>query len=259
MQKDTPDRCPSGATLRTYVQGELADQDRTAVEDHLLDCPLCSDAVLGLAQFGVQDVPNAADLVKMPQASPPLSNPKISRWPARIAAAALILVLVWSGRQYWSATPEERLFTAYFDPVPRYGFEQQRALRPTASSEEILDTRAQAIRYHFGGEYAEALTAWRAYFRSDPFPTDWKPYLLASIASMANGEWMDAENYLNQLPPNLDGPVGEQLEWYRALLALRMEKPALARELLLGIKDSYQTLYGKEGAIALLEELEALD
>ena len=54
MQKDKlvfqPMKCLSQDEIRLYLIGELDESSRYRVENHLLDCPLCSDAVEGFAE-----------------------------------------------------------------------------------------------------------------------------------------------------------------------------------------------------------------
>ena len=47
-----PTACISQEELRQYLSGSMSRQGQRQVEDHLLDCPLCSDAVDGCEESG---------------------------------------------------------------------------------------------------------------------------------------------------------------------------------------------------------------
>jgi anti-sigma factor RsiW len=43
--------CLGREELRAYLEDPISAEDRRRVENHLLDCPLCSDALEGLETF----------------------------------------------------------------------------------------------------------------------------------------------------------------------------------------------------------------
>lgn len=244
--------CPPGEMLISYVRGELTPDERFRVEDHLLDCPLCESTV---AAFIEQGIPDAAQVERLN--SPPAATFKtrIRRlWPYLTAAATILFLLIayWGFRQ---GTYHERLFVKYFNPQPRYGYEQQRAATAPNNrrNEVVLD---QAITYHEQKQYELSLIAWRAYLAFDGLPNDFRPYLYAATAALATGNDEEAAYFLDQLPPNAKDAFGEEVHWYRSLLSLKQNGPSEAvLEQLEQLQKMNRSIYSRELAPNLLEDL----
>ncbi|MEM9836419.1 MAG: zf-HC2 domain-containing protein [Bacteroidota bacterium] len=234
-------RCPSGQVLTAYVEGSLSAQQTHRVEDHLLDCPLCTSAVEGLQQQQPR-----------PEVVPQRSRQR-KIWPV-IASAAAVLLLLFAGWQYWQASEPERLFTAYFDPQPIYGYEQQRSLSPPRP-DLAPSIQQQALKYHREGEYRLALTAWRAYFDEQPLPDSWLPQQYAATAALAVGLPEEAHYFLDQIPPDLSGTQREQVLWYRAMAHLKGGDQSAALMVLEDLMSAPQSIYGRELAVGLAEEI----
>ncbi|MEL6141483.1 MAG: zf-HC2 domain-containing protein [Bacteroidota bacterium] len=248
-------RCPPGELLRDYVANRLDPATRHRVEDHLLDCPLCDSAVQGFALYGVEEseegVPVMAErqlLDDLPLAKEPSSIRWVLTWVGAAAAVCLFALGYWS---YWSQTKNERLFAAYFDPQPRYGYTRQRTLS-TGLEDDVL---AQAIRYHDQENYRASLTAWRNYFAAEPLPNDFRPYLYAATAAMETGRFKEANQFFAQIPPDPGGSLGEEVNWYRALAILQQGDLTLASKKLQSLSAIGKSRYAKEFAPSLLERL----
>lgn len=250
MREPLVGRCPSGRLLTGYVEGTLSTQQQFRVEDHLLDCPLCESAVAAFTEHGTS-VPQlkTTSLTKLKS----LSQPRRSYWPTLTAAAA-VLLLLFAGWQYWSATENERLFDTYFNAQPIYGFEQQRIVNRKEAEQET-SLREQAKAYHLEGNYREALMSWRAYFDAGTATDSWLPPLYAANAALATGNIDEAAYFLDQLPPELEGAQGEQLQWYRAMLDLKQGQLERAKEKLEILAKDAVTPYGKVQAVELLEQM----
>lgn len=252
MEKSFAGRCPSGQLLTAYVEGSLSIQQQLRVEDHLLDCPLCESAVAAFTEHGLPTPePTVIPLTKLK----PLPQPRRSSYWPSLAAAAAVIFMLFAGWQYWAATENERLFDAYFDPQPIYGYEQQRVVnQQTVSLETSL--REQAFAYHLGGKYPEALMSWRAYFDAGTATDSWLPLLYAANAALATGKVEEAAFFLEQLPPDLAGAQGEQLQWYRIMLDLKLNHLDLAKERLEAMTKVGTTPYGKKMAVELLDRMD---
>jgi len=248
-------RCPPGELLKDYVAGRLDPATRHRVEDHLLDCPLCESAVNGFAQYGVEEtfeeIPVQAERVlldEFPKIEEPASIRWILPWVGAAAAICLFALGYWN---YWAQTKHERLFSAYFDPHPQYGYTRQRTLA-TGMAADVL---AQAIRYHDQEKYRASLMAWRSYFASEPLPNDFRPYLYAATAAMATGRFKEADYFLKQIPPDPGGTLGEEIHWYRSLAILQQGNLRPASQELQSLSVKGKSRYAKEFAPSLLERL----
>ena len=51
-----PSQCLAGEEVKAYLDGSISEEGRRRVENHLLDCPLCSDAVEGFELVDTAEV-----------------------------------------------------------------------------------------------------------------------------------------------------------------------------------------------------------
>ena len=248
-------RCPPGELLKDYVANRLDPATRHRVEDHLLDCPLCESAVNGFAEHGWEEIQEEIPVLAQrlllddfPSTEEPASFRWILPWVGAAAAICLFAIGYWN---YWQQTKHERLFSAYFDPHPRYGYTRQRTLA-IGIEDGIL---TQAIQYHDQEKYRASLMAWRNYFEGEPIPNDFRPYLYAATAAMATGRFKEANYFLDQIPPDPGGTLGEEVNWYRSLAILQQGNLQPAANELQRLSVSGKSRYAKEFAPSLLERL----
>lgn len=250
MEKSFTGRCPSGRLLTAYVEGSLSVDEQLRVEDHLLDCPLCESAVAAFTEHGLPPVQSTRPPVTKLTA---LTEQRRAYWPT-LAAAAAVLLLIFAGWQYQKATAHDRIFNAFFDPQPIYGFEQQRVVNQKESPLEAK-LHEQAYAFHLKGNYPGALMAWRAYFDAGIETDSWLPFLYAATAALATGKDEEAAYFLSQMPTELTSTQGEQLAWYRILLHIKQNQLDEARSKLEVMVKHPQSDYGKVRAEKLLARL----
>lgn len=153
----------------------------------------------------------------------------MSRTSSIIVASLLVVGLVSATIAYRDAHPGQRLFAAYFDPVPPGGYGLTRGLGQDPATEASV--LRQAFAYHRAADYDFALTALRNYLSTNPLPADDRAPLLAATAALANGYYAEADELLDHIPRN--ATTYSAALWYRALSALRMERPDAARAALI--------------------------
>lgn len=253
--QQTGRQCPSGQHLANYAKGTADAVISRQIETHLLDCPLCDSAVEGLRQY-----PSLSNtqLRQMSQTIVANSSTELSaanRTPklfVTLVAAAIVIGLLFFGwKTYHQAQAPDRVFAEFFDPNPKVTFSGQRALSTVRQEDPVLN---QAIRYHLEGEYAFALSSWRNYLEDNANP-DPKAYLYAAGASMATGSYALAEYYLEQLPPQSTGELGEDTDWYRLLLTVKtkgLEQGLVEAEQLSGDKSDQRLMALQQRLRALL-------
>lgn len=166
---------------------------------------------------------------------------------ALLAIAALL---------YWQENYHERLFHVYFIKEPITIVENTRVLAGIeGGSGQFSLLYQQAIAYQNAEDYPAALMTWRAYFREESPVGTPLPYWYAAIVAHQLGAVEEAAYFLDQIPSNLPISRNEQLQWHRALTALRQKNTLLTRQLLEEMQHEAKTIYGKELATELLAEI----
>lgn len=111
--------CLQAEQIRAYLKEDLNEDQRFEVENHLLDCPLCTDAVEGFANnHNVDDLPKLDFLENKEVATPSPTIvkklPARKNWVMRIAASLLLLSIPIGGYLYWQSNATERIIAANF-------------------------------------------------------------------------------------------------------------------------------------------------
>jgi tetratricopeptide (TPR) repeat protein len=137
-------KCLSQDEIRLYLNEALDQSTRYRVENHLLDCPLCSDAMEGFAQEYNFDQDEQLDDLKKAIKDKNAESPRISKvnfWTInRIAAVILLLVISLAGFFYWNAQSSEKDLLAQFQ-----------------SSNDILESVRGAEDFPIGNQFNEGL------------------------------------------------------------------------------------------------------
>ena len=98
--------CLSQEEIRLYLKGELNEAARYRIENHLLDCPLCSDAVEGFASEYNFDENRELDELKTAINRKIAEPPNLSKSTIftlnRIAAAIIFLIISSATIFYWN-------------------------------------------------------------------------------------------------------------------------------------------------------------
>ena len=247
----TSSECLSEELLQAYLKEQLDEEQRYKVENHLLDCPLCSAAVEGFAQHYNFDADE--QLAELQRARPQESPLRVARlprrlpWFNRIAAAMLLLVIAAAAVLYWQSQHNERLYQAYYESP---GGELLAALRSGSTSEQSDFTQAIAL---FNEErYAESLPYFDAYLAAGP--EDAAAQFYAGIALLETGQPAAAADHLRTVRINSE-EFYEEASWYLILANVRMEETKEAKDLL-GELLQYKNGYYQKQAEELLERLE---
>lgn len=240
--------CLSERELMQYLRGNISNQQRHDIENHLLDCPLCSAAVEGLAQSrNIEEVEDELEALQgLPLPGRPNPRLRATAWVNRAAAVALLLLLSYAGYRYYAATATERLFAEYFRAMPN----QYITLRSPEglAAEPELET---ALQFYSSGDFPASLPHFRNYLSSHT--NDVQATLLAANACLQSGAARQAKDYL--LP--LESQAGQwkgQVQWYLALAYLKMGKTQPARQLLKAAAADKASAYS-EAAAKLSSEL----
>ncbi|MCB0546948.1 MAG: tetratricopeptide repeat protein [Phaeodactylibacter sp.] len=242
--------CLTQREMRQYLSGELSDEQRYDVENHLLECELCSAAVDGYTQ--APDLQSMEEDIRMIRSNITASvqepPPRYLPWINRAAAVGLILILSYAGFRYWSASQAERAFAAFFEPTPNTYITYR---SPDAPDAPIPAELARALEYYDGEAYEQSLPHFKNHLERDP--DDLRAILLAANACLLSGRAEQAEQYLLQLQEKGETFQG-QTGWYLALAYLRQGKKARARKILERIAATPASPF-REKAQAALQQL----
>lgn len=152
MQKNKlvfqPAKCLSEEEIRLYLSGKADELSRFRIENHLLDCPLCAEALEGFAGGYAFDQDEQLGELKKAVMGKSVSTGKISKmsfWTLnRIAAAILFLILSAATLVYWNAKNSEKNYLSQFQ-----------------SSEDVLENLRSSDDFPAGSEFEEGLEFFR--------------------------------------------------------------------------------------------------
>ena len=114
--------CLSEEELQLYLSGDLDDSTRFRVENHLLDCPLCSEAVEGFENANDADINIELENLKKTidlKSNATSGSSRASVFTLnRIAAAILFLLIGSSVIIYFNAQKNQKTFLAEYQSDP---------------------------------------------------------------------------------------------------------------------------------------------
>lgn len=239
--------------IQSYLGETLNEDDRFAVENHLLDCPLCSDAVEGFANsHNTGEVPMPDFLKKsIPEKTVPAvvrQLPARRAWPMRIAASLLLLAIPISGYLYWQSNSMDRLIAANFtDATPSV----IGVLRSGDASLVTDATLQNGLEDFQNKQYGNSFRAFTTMLERQPEHTVAAFY--AGIAAAKIENWSAAEKYLQST--RINAPLYyDQATWHLAGVYLQQKKQKEAEALLMELVDKQDSNY-RDRAVSLLKKL----
>jgi tetratricopeptide (TPR) repeat protein len=145
--------CLTAAQIQSYVRQEMPDQERKITEQHLIECNICSEAVEGALQIGVQAAEehlaslNQKIRERFTSGNAAIIAPKKAYARLVYSMAAVLLLTLTAVIYYGTRTPYEKLFAEYVKPysnaVPLVRGEAPNSLLQDAMmSYELEDYRA---------------------------------------------------------------------------------------------------------------------
>lgn len=220
-------KCLSAQQIEDYLAEKLDPESRFEVENHLLDCELCSAAVDGFAES--YDFEKDQTLEQLANRFPKSEEAREAqlkplrrnyRWLNRIAAAAAIIILPLAAWLYWNAQADDRLFYSYFESYDS----DYLAVRGVA--EEVSPMLQQAMEVYQQKEYLRSIPLFEAYLTQVPENTI--AAFHAGLASLEAGQASKAVQYLEIVRLN-DADYYEDASWYLVLAYLQLDQREEAR------------------------------
>ena len=218
----TPTLCLTPTQIKAYLEGQLSEEERYAVEHHLTDCELCSAAIEGYAQSYNFETDTELDELaghfstEQAQAAEEAQIRPLERSYRglnRIAAAVLLLALPLAGWLYWNAQANERLYSQYFEAYSS----DYLALRSEADKTPNPMLKS-AMEVYQKQDYTQSLALLEMYLEKDPENTI--AVFHAGVASLEEGQIRKAIQYLERVRFN-DERYYEDASWYLTLAYLK--------------------------------------
>ena len=229
-----PSKCLAEAEIKGYLAGSIKAEGKRRVENHLLDCPLCSDAVEGFEQLGAThpQFHLLEDFSTLTQKLAPQEGGKIRRLtPGKVllrAAAAVVILLVSyftllqspSGDQLYS-----QFYSSYQNDIPldmRNGGEVS-TLNPVFEG---------ALKHYASGRFAESLPLFEEALRSEADSDAIRFY--AGMAALETNQFEKASGFFASFK-NHQGGYAQKAHWYQALVAIKLGDKETAKNILDGL------------------------
>jgi tetratricopeptide (TPR) repeat protein len=242
-------RCLSSAGIQNYLQGHTTPESKRRVEEHLLDCPLCSDAVEGF-EAAPANISSPEDYSAFRKKLPGAGEGQVRRLRPgtvllRVAAVAAILLASYF-TLFQSNTPAhlfEQYYTSYRLDIPI----DRRSSDVVPSLNASLQN---ALKLYAGGQYAASIPLFEEAIIAEP--GNEAAHFFAGLACLETGQFEQATGFLAPIEKGT-GIYAGKAAWYLALASLQTGDAPSAKKLLKKINAGNG--YNKTEAAALLSDL----
>jgi tetratricopeptide (TPR) repeat protein len=218
--------------MTAYVNGLADSQLVRKVENHLLDCPLCSDAVEGLesnraASRAFQSLEDFSSFKKkLPGANREAKMYQLVPRRAMLSAAASIALLVAAYFAFFSTPSPDSLYTQFYTPY---------------ENDIPVATRNAAMSVNSNSPFYSGLDRYdhRNFIESIPYfeqalqeqPDSEAAHFFAGMAYLETAQWDKAVTHFDKAV-FLRGNYANQATWFMALTYLKKGEKGKAIEML---------------------------
>ncbi|MEM9823478.1 MAG: hypothetical protein AAF985_20510 [Bacteroidota bacterium] len=254
-------QCLSAQDIQRYLNAELSKSDQHRIERHLLDCPLCSAAVEGLANehdfeehLEFQQIQEA--IISKTRQSNTKVQAKIEKLPTRnyrvlfnrIAAAILFCILTTAAYLNWQENEGERLFYAYHQGIANDALIAQRAAQIVDYQDPEMK---KGIEYFNLKSYRESMDYFQVILEKNA--ENPAALFFTGLAALELGKYAKAAEHLALSRIN-HKEYYEQATWYLILAELKQNNQATVMDLLEDLSNSPDSSY-RQKAMKLKAEL----
>ena len=239
-------KCLSRETIQNYLQTKITNEERFEVENHLLDCPLCADAVEGFANhYNFEEnteLEQIKETIDQQTANAP-TEATIRSLPVRrfsmnhIAAAILMLLIPIAGFFYWQSENTSQLAQA-FNPIKDDVMLAE--LRANNTSDFKNNNLKKGMGYYDLNEYQKSLDYYQLALQEEPENSIASFY--AGVVSMELENPETAISYLTTSRLN-DERFYEQSTWYLIMAHLKLQQKEKAKILLKDLLKNKENIY----------------
>jgi len=246
--------CLKPEQIKAYLKESLDEDQRFEVENHLMDCPLCTDAVEGFAySHNVDDfeLPELDFLKSEDITTPPAKVKKLparKNWVLRIAASLLLLSIPIGAYLYWGSNSTERILAANFieEDNPVIG-----ALRSGDHSLITNPTLQNGLDAYLNKQFETSLNILTEVLNAEPENALANYYSGLAAAKLKN--WTLAEKQLKFTRVNVPNYF-DDATWQLIAVYLSQEKIAQAKTLLYEVVENDKSRYQKK-ALEVLKKM----
>ena len=243
--------CLSREEIQHYSKGEISDDLRYKVENHLIDCPLCLEAIDGYVMMGGKG--NELDDVfdelyqkidSKASAKPESAITQLIPW-NRVAAGLLFLITATAAYLYYQSDQSKGNYQAYFNHEDN-GF-AMRSIEDNSVSQDMVE----GIQLYQNKNFQASLSFFEDYIKMNPESTVATYY--AGMSALKAGAKEIAFDLLLTVRMN-DKKLYEEATWVLAGIYLDKGEADNARNLLkdlIKIENGFYT----ERAQELLEKI----
>ncbi|MBK7409430.1 MAG: tetratricopeptide repeat protein [Saprospirales bacterium] len=213
-------QCLSEGNIEGYLSNRLSLEERHRVENHMLDCPLCSDAVDGYDLLRA-DSKSGKETEKKPV------RMRVLNWRFFSAAAAVIILLAAVVWIYPKQYDTDQLFASYY---ASYNSDLDIRFRQTGIEASPADTPlTRGLQAYAAQDYSRSISQLEEFLQANPNHLVSRFYL--ALAQMEEGREAEAiKNFSTVQMARQE--YWEESSWYLALLYVKSNQPEQARELL---------------------------
>jgi tetratricopeptide (TPR) repeat protein len=205
-------KCLSAKTIADYHEGRLTKEEMRIVEEHVADCPLCSDALEGYEFVNKETFEQDISEIRRRIDERSESGRKFKS--VIYSVAALIAVFAISflfGRA--SDTPAEEIFARYFKPFPDVTVQMR--------GENNRDEFKTAMLLYDAGNYKEAIEKFNDLMKENP---DEKVRFYGGVAYLAAGEYENGIKLLSEITSDNRNEFYAEANWYCGLAEIRLHR-----------------------------------
>ncbi|MCF8243007.1 MAG: tetratricopeptide repeat protein [Melioribacteraceae bacterium] len=198
------EKCLSREEILDYKSGNLGEQGLRRVEEHLIDCPLCSDAVDALDEYKTEEIKSGINKVSKKVGASVKSNYNI-RMMVTSAAAVLMIVSV-SLLYLMNSSMNEKLYTEYFDIYPDVTMHKR--------SGGDVNKLNEAMDLYNQGKYPESIAAFNKILETG---RNESAYFYKGVSLMALDKFAEAILTFENITTDAGNGFYSEANWYTAL------------------------------------------
>ena len=224
--------CLGKEELQAYLENKISAKGRRRIENHLLDCPLCSDALDGLEGVGSESLRSLPDFASFRKKLPIEEGAKVrqltpARWLRRIAAVAAVVVIAGAAYFNWfQPADNDELFAQFYST---YQNDIPLNLRSVEGEQLLHPSFEKALKNYSAGNFAASLPQFEDVLKAEPDNDAAK--FFAGMACLETGQWEKADAFFESAR-NSSGSYSSKAAWYQALSCLKLDKKEEAKPLL---------------------------
>lgn len=221
--------CLSQEEIQQYLIAGLDPDQCHRIENHLLDCPLCSDAVEGYqviapAQSFPEDYTSWRKKLPGSGEMGQVRRLPVGKWWWGVAAAAAIILVAYLG--FFRTSSAEALFQKYYVAYP---LDIPVSLRNTTIASSLDALLLEALQEYDSGHYMSSIKAFDSVLSADP--DNGIALFFSAMASLQTGEVDRAKTQLLTLL-KINSNYSDKARWYLALVQIKSHREDEAVELL---------------------------